>query len=474
VNPGGPSLLQKTATTKGMSMKKATMARTSFLVLSLALATEVAGEETATSSRLESQENDALDLDVDVERVEVDVLVVDRFGKFVHGLGPKDFEVTESGKPVKIEEFELRSLLPEPTKASRTAVSARAEAVMPEPRKFILFVDMLNSNSINVQAIKPYLTRFVTEVLHPADEILIAILTFDQRALVLQTFTPERERILQALEVLKGSPAGVIRNSSQERDIYALLYPDVRVSTGRNDATLAQIQIGIQMATDLVRNFASAEYQRSVYSLNALASVVERVHGAGWQTSRKTVIYVSEGLPMRPAQRLMDVVNRRIEEYNALLVTLASSGAGTRLQNLRLYPVTTDQDIQTTLRKVTGRLNRCGATLYTLDARGVFHAASDDPSRPTSNLSQTEQMMGFFENQDSLNALAVDTGGLAYFNRQNFDHALREIERDNRLRYFLTYTPPKHKKDKKPQFYAIKVKCKIPHVRVRNRIGYID
>jgi VWFA-related protein len=417
---------------------------------------------------------------VAVERVEVDVLALDRNGNFVSDLTKADFEVTEEGNPVEIEEFDLRSLRAEPlppSLAAGPAASLAAGTTDPlaavDGRKFILFVDMLNCGAGKMKILKPALLKFVAEVLHPADELLIAILTWDRRVLVLQTFTSDRSKIVPAIQVLRGNPDNDTRQRRQEEELYSMLYPNLRASSDPStEGGLAFVLLRIQTGTALVQNFAAEQNQRAIFSLNALASTLERVENAGWQTGRKSVVYVTEGLPLRPAQGLIDVVNKRIDEYNTMLS--AASQNNPNLQNLRAFPIRGDYDLRDPLKTAIGRLNRVGATLYTLDARGIFHSAGEDAGRPRSNLNTAEQQMGFFENQETLQALAEDTGGLPFFNRTNFDTALRTIEQDNRERYFLTYQPPKHKKSKKAKFYEITVKCKRPGVELRARKGYLD
>ena len=205
--------------------------------------------------------------------------------------------------------------------------------------------------------------------------------------------------------------------------------------------------------------------------MDSLASLVERIDQVGWAPGRKTVIYVSEGLPLRPGQTMIDVINQRIEEYNRLLEVNPdpSQGSGSRA-----FPMKTKQDLQSILTTTVGRLNRYSATLYTIDARGSFQLANSDPGRPRTNLSAGQQNAGFIEAQQTLNSLAIDTGGIPFFNQSDLSGVLKKIDQDNRSRYFLTYTPPQHKKGKRAKYYSIEVKCKRPGVKIRARNGYLD
>src|SRR6188768_3657155 len=101
------------------------------------------------------KEAEELRFELAVERLEVEVLVHNAEGRFVTDLTPDDFEVFEEGKKVKVLEFELRGLVsgdPElPTPAEGAAQPAPAGA----GRKFIIFVDFLNTGVGAISTAKP-------------------------------------------------------------------------------------------------------------------------------------------------------------------------------------------------------------------------------------------------------------------------------------------------------------------------------
>lgn len=410
--------------------------------------------------------------EVSVERVEVDIVAQDKDGKFVTDLTANDFAVFEDGKPVEVLDFELRELgssAPAPVAMDATS-TASASYVPPRGRRFIVFVDLFACSARSVELFKADLLQFIDHGLAPEDEVMLAILAPDRRVLLLQKFTNALDSLRPAIKVLHGSAGASTRPKSHEDEIYHLLYIETIRETG-----LAQSLLRIQMTADLVRNYAAEDYQRAAYSFNALASLVERVHQAGWEEGRKAVIYLAQGVAWRPGQALADIVNRRVQEHNAVIDYLsATTNSGGNLQSMRAYPMTMDYTVESLLDTTVGRLNRIGATLYTIDSRGIFQSAAENASREQSNLSSNEQASAFFESQDSLSTLAADTGGVAFFNTMRFGGVLRSIEQDNRVRYFLTYQPPRHKPSKKPKFHSIKIQCKRPGIDVRARRGYLD
>jgi VWFA-related protein len=375
-------------------------------------------------------------LEISVSRVEVDVVVLDGNGQFVPGLKREDFEVFEDGKPVEIADFELRS------QVSASPAPAATQGPVPtqlpaEPRKFILFADLMNSSVRGVKSVQRDLLRFVNEAMLPADEMMIGLLAPDTRTLVLQLFTSSRPVLIQKIQSLQGNPKIDFYFRSQEDSLLnALEAPE-----GENSA------LGIARAA------ASEQYERASLSLNALASFVELVDKRGWQTGPKTVLFLSDGEGLVAGQMWFDIYNR---------VTR------TRDEQKSYY------DLQPLLRKTVSRLNLMRATVYSFSTRGIFQSSTNDATRfGPSPLSAGEQLLSFLSSQDSLSSVAADTGGISYINRSSFDTALHEVEKDTRTSYLLTYSPPPHKGGK-PEFHKIEVRCRRPGTKVRARRGYLD
>jgi VWFA-related protein len=69
--------------------------------------------------------------------------------------------------------------------------------------------------------------------------------------------------------------------------------------------------------------------------------------------------------------------------------------------------------------------------------------------------------------QDGTTSLAVDTGGFAIRNENNFGRALDTIQRDTATYYVLAYSPTNNALDGK--YRSISVKVNRPDIRVRAR-----
>jgi tetratricopeptide (TPR) repeat protein len=130
------------------------------------------------------------------------------------------------------------------------------------------------------------------------------------------------------------------------------------------------------------------------------------------------------------------------------------------------------QDMETELRQAVGQANRAGAHFYTIDARGlnrgsassaiIDQPAAFDSAGPTNR---------FDLSSDGTNALAVDTGGMAIRNENNFGRALSLISQDAGTYYVLGYTPTNQAFDGK--YRSIAVSVKRDALKVRARRGYL-
>ncbi len=420
-----------------------------------------------------------LSVDLPVTVVEVDLLAQDKKGDFVTDLTKEDFEVFENGKKVKLLDFELRSIIPlDALLAGESSPIGQKASPPSEKRKFILFVDLLNSGVESVRLLKRHLLEFVQQTLGPHDEMMVAILAPNRRTLLLQKFTGDKASMARAIHALRGNPETSNRDESHEQNILDFLDPEPGGAGGgvqsAGNVNMIQLQTNIGSASDMVKAYALQQYARGELAIEAMTAVVQKVEEAGWQRGRKCVIFVSETLPLRPAQGFFDLVNRRIDDYNRAIERLPAEEF-----HQRMFPIRSEYDLMKVVDRSTGRLNRIGATLYTIDIQGVLTSATQGVSRKQNRTSYGQQMSTFLEQNGTLNALAADTGGLSFFNISNYGKALNSIEQDNRARYFLTYKPPKHpkkkkKKKKKAKFYEIKVKCKRPGVKIRARKGYTD
>src|SRR5262245_41530492 len=198
--------------------------------------------------------------------VRVDVIANDRSGNTVADLQQADFDITEDGKPQKIETFKMMQLdgglMPGPDgppRVIRTDADEETEAARDDVRLFAIFLDDYHVRSTTSLRVREDVARFVETQLGPSDMIGV-MYPLEPAAGV--RFTRNHEAVARALRMFMGrkydyTPQNDIEASYQH-------YPTETVERIRNEVSLSAI--------------------------NALASRM-----GGLKEGRKALLVVSEG-----------------------------------------------------------------------------------------------------------------------------------------------------------------------------------
>jgi len=134
------------------------------------------------------------------------------------------------------------------------------------------------------------------------------------------------------------------------------------------------------------------------------------------------------------------------------------------------------------MRRTAALLADAQVAVYPVDARGLVGFTMADASNPArgqfgqglagSEFGQTvsRSMEVLASSHATMNNLAADTGGRAYYNRNDIDAAVDLSIADGSTYYSLGYYPEREKWDGK--FRRIEVKLAREEVKVRHRRGY--
>jgi VWFA-related protein len=375
------------------------------------------------------------------ELVEVDVRVVGKDGHFVTGLTATDFELAEDGVPQKIVNVTLIDApeAPAPVAPLAPVAPAPAAPLAPlaplAPAQVWLFVfDTTHLSPGGLQRTRDAVVKFITEKFHQGD---VGGVVVDGRM--------ANNRLTSDREELRLAAAGVkFPGNQRARQLELQEWPRLRdaleaarIVNGERDALDAAVTRACADDPDACRrappdlqvrekaNRVVAEERGSTLEtlrvVEALSGGLARMPGA------KTVVFLSEGFVL--------------------------------------------QSMEAELRHAVGQAARAGAHFYTVDARGlnkgtnselIDQALADNPSGGG---------VRFDMQEDGTNSLAVDTGGIAIRNENNFGRALDTIQRDAATYYVLAYSPTNDTLDGK--YRSILVKVARPDVRVRARRGYL-
>ncbi len=141
---------------------------------------------------------------VDVREVLLDVLVTDRQGNVIVGLGPEDFRVTENGKPVDLAGLSFysnRKFLGSAAEAAKSALPADSRR---ENRYFILVFDDVRSLSLDAPELVSQQMQAARKAKEWVGQLLsndwVAVTTYDRKLKVHADFTRDQRALREAIQ----------------------------------------------------------------------------------------------------------------------------------------------------------------------------------------------------------------------------------------------------------------------------------
>lgn len=409
---------------------------------------------------------------IDVDVVSVEVFVTDRSGNPVTDLKPEDFELTEDGQKVAVTNFYAEREAPPAAPAAAPAPGAAAPPAaqaapktpaIPDDQRLYLGV-FIDNRSLAPGARNRALASmkdFLHNNLSPGDRVLLA--SYDGGLRIRRTPTEDRAALNDALaEMARGSSQGMEVRADLSRLLreidqaspppateggepgggggggggFAVAKPDS--SAQEADAVYAGARLFAQKRNDDVRA-----------TLSALREFVRSLAGL---PGRKAVLFVSGGLPMRPAEAIYRVLERKYASAPRL--------------NQSSYLEAFTYDATTDLRSMLAQANAHRVTFYSLAALDEISAAEQTSPLWTPDLASNYR----FNEVGPLSDLAGATGGMAALDPVTPGPLLAQMHRDLATFYSLGYVSPDHKSGKT---HKIAVKVNRPGLTVRHRENYV-
>jgi VWFA-related protein len=322
------------------------------------------------------------------------VTVKDKQGKSVPGLTAKDFAITEDGVPQDIKFCEYQQL-PETTTAlpatpaggedikiynrlSRTQISAESpgEIKYKDKRLLVLYFDMSAMPPTDQMRAEAAAEKFVRTQMTEAD--LVSIMRYNSASVdVLQDFTSDRNRLLSILETLVvGEGQGDAESSSGDDA------SDTGAAFGQDDA-----------------EFNIFTTDRQLAALQTAAEALERLN------EKKELIYFASGLNL-----------------NGL-------------------------DNQAQLHATEDAAMKAGVSFWAVDARGLVanapmgNATQGSPGGAAmyTGGSISAGVSRFQQSQDTLYALAADTGGKAFLDSNDLSQGIVQAQKAVSNYYIIGY-----------------------------------
>jgi VWFA-related protein len=412
---------------------------------------------------------------LEVEVVNVEVTVTDRDGRPVDGLTRDDFEVLEDGEPVPLTHF----FAVEDRRVVAPAAAAGGLGPPPEPEtrrlNLVAFVDDLNIRPENRNLLFRDLEDYISSRLDPRDRVMVVHL--DNGVEVAQPFTDDRQQLLAALQRLSSRVGKGVQLDSEHRVLLSELQRASVASRseggGRNslsaaaDSDFQQALLTAERLAGEVRVLATQRYERVRAAVAALSRFTDSLAGL---PGRKAVLYLSDGLPVRPADSL---VAAWVAKYEAWIAANGEQGLMGRLTSMTSSEFDLTQDFSRLVEHAAAN----GVVFYPISVAGrtapaalsaeYAGGASGSGRGP---LSADVVQLEASSRESSLLAMADGTGGVALTGSQNLDALLARMAHDFTSFYSLGYEPPPSAAGE--GLRRVEVRVKRDGVRVRHLEGY--
>jgi VWFA-related protein len=326
-----------------------------------------------------------------VKLVVVDCIVTDRNGRPIETLTKDDFQIFEDGKPQQIRTAELQRLntkpLPPTSFASRTTPlpprpksqpvdTASALTKYQDRRLIVIFLDFSSMDTPEQIRATQAAEKFISTQLTASDMVSIMMYSSSLRTLV--DFTDDRDQLLTTLH---------------------------NVHIGEGAELTGQADEGAD-AEDQSGQFVADETEFNIFNTDLkLMALEDAARKLAPYPERKALVYFSSGVQK------------------------------------------TGVDNQSQLRATVNTAVQSNVAFYPIDARGLTASAPGGDATQAaavgSNLysgaGQRTLRENFYNQQETLDTLAADTGGKALLDSNDLTLGLRQVQQDVNSYYVLAY-----------------------------------
>ena len=393
----------------------------------------------------------------------VDVVATDHKGRPVKDLKADDFTLEEEKKPQKIRGFSFQDADASQMSASAPAPTLPPNRISNTPRfksstpLTIILIDGLNTNRKDLIYVKDEMFRMLEKL--PAGQP-VAIYALGSRLRLLQDFTTDSALLKQAMHNVNSKSAPSVDTATIQSEPFLSSGIAGALNEMGMQGMLQQIQAFKQDNVTYQTNF------RVALTLAALKSLARNLSG---YPGRKNLIWVSELFPSyifpmdngagsNLEQQARSVQQSYADEIEQVTDILANS-------HVAVYPVDA---------RILGNSDPY-SNLSNVDSQGNYLGRSATGRGVGGGLSRTQSEMSLsvndsLDSHSTMNTIADETGGRAFYNTNDLKGVIREGMRDGSTYYTLGYYPADKNWDGK--FRRITVKVNRHGVKLRFRQGY--
>jgi VWFA-related protein len=432
----------------------------------------VPGQATAAPKAAHVPTLQATPLRTDVRRVAVDVVVTDPQGRPVTGLTQEDFKVVEDNTPQKLLFFDVHTVAPEagfvapriPPLPPNTFLNLAKAPESGTPT--VILYDALNTPLTEQDYGHQQMLNFIKHR-RPGTQIAIFVLT--GKLHLLQGFTEDTDLLAAALATKAGSPqtttllrpgsdlasTPTTENSEMTTQVQAPQNSNAGPTTidgGNPDQVFLDF---VDKAREMdALDQEQLQDQRVEITLNALTDIGRFLAP---MPGRKDLIWLSSAFPVgilpdptlsvRPASMPgPEVHDRDMRDYSGRIKQAADL---LNLSHVSVYPVDTrglrvNADLTASSNASYGSNPTFGGPAASLQQTRSTVNANTSTSM---NLSQQTFILGDEATRMTMDTLADDTGGHAFYGTNGLQEAVNSAMISGSTYYSLTYAPTNPKYD---------------------------
>lgn len=362
----------------------------------------------------------------------VDVVVTNQRGEFVRDLKSADFSVLEDGRLQTIAGFTPHSSTEVITKNSHPPLPEHQftnyNAPPPGHPITIVLLDMLNTVIEERPYARQQMIKFLSSL--PAGQP-VALFTLGGNLKMLQGFTQSPDSLVAAAKALLDKNESARLNTSEE---------DLENAESM-DAEFAAMTLG-RARTKLAEELQNEEvYQLDVRVHTTLESLRMLAQAVAGYSGRKNLIWLSADFPVGLQQSLLQSPSAQKENY--------------------------DREIH----EASAALSSGQIAVYPIDVRGLESAEMDVTLRSAPSGAQRARRIDTqWSTQSAMKNIADQTGGEAFYNRNDLADAMRRSLDEGTNYYTLAYVPLNHEWN--GSYRKIDVKVAVAGAKTRHRSGY--
>ncbi len=399
---------------------------------------------------------------VEVIVTNVDVIVTDKSGKRISSLKPENFEIYEDGLLQKLTnffEFKGMEVYPYFPDKESSKLLPQGQPLAPRPgqvrNRIIIFFDNWHLHPLNrnwsIKKLESFIKNNFSE---ESKDNLGMVVCLDQRLSILQDFSSNQWQILRAINEVKGLSGQALLRAKNKEDLKKELNRIVTEgSSGNLEARVFDRSENYERALSFARNYVEADQNDLLYSLKSLSAFIDYLMGI---EGKKVLIYVSDGLPINPAEEAFGFIDWAFPQGNARSEAMS-------------------YDATQFFKELTAKANANEISLYPINAQGLESTIlSADKEEGWGVYSRGSGLAkpGSRLHDEALKIMANDTGGLAILNTNDIERGLEKIENDLQFYYSLGYVSP-HREDNKYHSIEVKIVGLKEKYDVRLRHGYL-